>query len=212
MNRAQKTQYIIKQITDKIIALLLLLIICLPFLLIAIVIKLDSKGPVIFKQQRLGRNGQIFTIYKFRTMCDNAVSMGEGIFISKNDNRITKVGKILRKTSLDEIPQLINVLKGEMSFVGPRPPLEYHPYRYEDYSDIQKLRFAILPGITGYAQAYGRNSIKWSERIKMDVYYYNNFSLLFDIKICVTTVFAVILSRGTYSDRNNAEKVRESLK
>src|SRR5690554_6953079 len=113
MSNFQKSQYIIKEIIDKIFALLLLIIFLPLLILIAIIIKLDSKGPVIFKQERLGRHGKIFTIYKFRSMCDNAVYIGDGIFISKNDSRITKVGKVLRKTSLDELPQLLNVLKGE---------------------------------------------------------------------------------------------------
>lgn len=206
MSNFQKSQYIIKEIIDKIFALLLLIIFLPLLILIAIIIKLDSKGPVIFKQERLGRHGKIFTIYKFRSMCDNAVYIGDGIFISKNDSRITKVGKVLRKTSLDELPQLLNVLKGEMSFVGPRPPLVDHPYNYQDYSEEQKLRFSILPGITGYAQAYGRNSIKWPERIEMDVYYYKNYSLLFDIKILFTTIFTVIFMKGTYSNKSKAEK------
>lgn len=206
MNRNQKIQYLIKGIIDKVFAFLLIIILSPLFIIVSLSIKLDSKGPIIFKQQRLGRNGKPFTIYKFRTMVDNAEKMGSGIFTSKNDNRITRVGKILRKTSIDELPQLINILKGEMSFIGPRPPLVHHPYRYEDYDETQILRFSILPGITGYAQAYARNSIKWPERIKMDVYYYRNFSLWFDLKIFIKTILTIITSKGTYSDRNKTEK------
>lgn len=206
MKKNQKIQYIIKEILDKILALILLLITLPIFIIVSISIKLESKGPVIFKQQRLGRNGKPFTIYKFRTMVNNAVNMGSGIFTSKNDSRITKVGKVLRKTSVDELPQLVNILKGEMSFIGPRPPLLNHPYEYKDYDDIQVLRFSVLPGITGYAQAYARNSIKWPDRIKMDVYYYKNFSLWFDLKILIKTVLTVVTSEGTYSNRKNEEK------
>ena len=206
MSKAKKLQYSIKGIIDKIAALLLIIFLSPLFIITAVLIKLDSKGPVIFRQQRLGRYGKIFTIYKFRTMVDNAVNIGSGIYTSKNDSRITRVGKFLRKTSMDELPQLVNILKGEMSFIGPRPPLVDHPYEYNDYSDRQRLRFLILPGITGYAQAYGRNSIKWPERIKMDVYYYENFSLLFDFKIFVKTIATVLTSKGTYSNRKNVKK------
>src|SRR5699024_4264338 len=118
---------------------------------------IDSRGPVIFKQRRLGRNGKEFTIYKFRTMINNAENQGMGIKTFVGDDRITKIGVVLRKTSLDELPQLINVLKGDMSFVGPRPPVPYHPRKYEEYNDVQKKRFKVRQGITGYAQVKGRN-------------------------------------------------------
>ena len=208
MKSFNKFQYDIKLFLDKLFALILLILLSPIFLIVSILIKGDSKGPVIFKQSRIGKDGKLFTIYKFRTMCDNAVNIGEGIFVSKNDTRITGVGRVLRKTSLDELPQLINILKSEMSFVGPRPPLGHHPYYYKDYDDTQKLRFKVLPGITGYAQAYGRNSIKWPERIVMDVYYYENYSLFFDFKIILATIFTVIFSRGTYSSRSTKEKAK----
>ena len=209
MSSAQKVQYTFKGLFDKILAFILLVIFSPILILISILIKLDSKGPAIFKQQRLGRNGRVFTIYKFRTMRDNAVNMGDGIFTSKNDKRITRMGKLLRKTSLDEVPQVLNILKGEMSFVGPRPPLVDHPYKYENYDEKQKQRFVILPGISGYAQAYGRNALPWPERIEMDIFYYYNFSLLLDIKIIVATFLTVITSKGTYSTRSNKEKKAE---
>lgn len=208
MRKGQKLQYNIKIILDKLFAILLLMILFPLFIIVAILIKIDSKGPIIFKQNRIGLNGKVFTIYKFRTMCDDAVNLGEGIFVCKNDSRITRIGKILRKTSIDELPQLINILKSDMSFVGPRPPLENHPYIYEDYDDIQKLRFEILPGITGYAQAYGRNKLKWPEKIVMDVEYYKKFSLLFDIKIIYMTIITVLSFKGIYSNHKNKEKSR----
>src|SRR5690625_2313182 len=145
MKPLQKQQYFIKIVMDKLVSSILLLILCTVILLISVLIIIDSKGPVIFKQQRIGRNGEEFTIYKFRTMYDNAVNIGRVIFTSKNDTRITRVGGLLRKTSLDEIPQLINVIKGEMSFVGPRPPLVQHPKKYDDYTGVEKLRFSVLP-------------------------------------------------------------------
>jgi lipopolysaccharide/colanic/teichoic acid biosynthesis glycosyltransferase len=206
-NLNQKMQYGIKLVLDKIVALFLLVFLSPLFLVISILIRIDSKGSVIFKQKRLGYGGKVFTIYKFRSMCENAVNMGDGIFVSKNDARITKIGKILRLSSMDELPQLVNILKGDMSFIGPRPPLEHHPYRYEDYGEEQRLRFELLPGITGYAQAYGRNNLTWDERIKMDVYYYKHFSIYLDLKIISRTFFAVLSSKGIYSNRGKKEKI-----
>lgn len=208
MRKGQELQYNIKIILDKLFAILLLMILFPLFIIVAILIKIDSKGPIIFKQNRIGLNGKVFTIYKFRTMCDNAVNLGQGIFVSKNDYRITRIGKILRKTSIDELPQLINILKSDMSFVGPRPPLVNHPYLYKDYDYTQKLRFKILPGITGYAQAYGRNKLKWPEKIVMDVEYYRRFSLLFDIKLIYMTIITVFSFKGIYSNHKNKEKSR----
>lgn len=210
MNIKQKRQYMIKSKFDILFASILLIVLSPIFIVISLLIKSESRGPIIFKQRRIGSCGKAFTIYKFRTMCNNAQNMGSGIFITAKDNRITRVGKVLRKTSLDEIPQLFNVLKGEMSFVGPRPTLENHPRKYEEYNDIDKLRFEVLPGITGYAQAYGRNSISWEKRIRMDVYYFYNFNLLFDMKIIFATFYSVIFSKGTYSNRSNKDKEKNN--
>lgn len=171
-----------------------------PILLIsAIAIKLDSKGPVFFKQERLGENGKVFNIIKFRTMVDNAEKMGSGIITYENDPRITRVGNILRKTSLDELPQLFNVLKGDMSLVGPRPPVPYHPKKYEEYPENQKKRFIVKPGITGYAQVNGRNNLTWDDRIELDVQYVENFNILLDLKIIFLTIVKVIKSEDVHS-------------
>lgn len=171
-----------------------------PILLIsAIAIKLDSKGPVFFKQERLGQNGKVFNIIKFRTMVDNAEKMGSGIITYENDPRITRVGNILRKTSLDELPQLFNVLKGDMSLVGPRPPVPYHPKKYEEYPENQKKRFIVKPGITGYAQVNGRNNLTWDDRIELDVQYVENFNILLDLKIIFLTIVKVIKSEDVHS-------------
>ena len=161
-----KKYYYFKCAGDFLLALLGFLIIWPFLLLIAILIKLESKGPAIFKQERLGRNGRIFEIYKFRTMVDGAIHQGSGLQTYEGDPRITKVGNLLRKTSLDELPQLFNILKGEMSFIGPRPPVPYHPYEYEEYTQKQK-RFIVRPGISGYAQVVLRNSGSWEERIQL---------------------------------------------
>lgn len=181
------------------IASLIGLIILLPILMIiAISIKLDSKGSVIFKQKRLGKNGEIFLIYKFRTMVENAEDKGMGVFTNKSDPRITRVGKFLRKTSLDELLQLFNVIKGEMSIVGPRPPVPYHPYKYNEYSNNQRLRFTVRPGITGYAQVNGRNKLSWDERIKYDIKYVKNCSFLLDLKIIIKTFFKMLNNNDIY--------------
>ena len=170
-------------------------IILIPILLIiSILIKSTSKGPVFFKQDRIGRHGKVFKMYKFRTMIVNAENIGDGIRVrSKNDPRITKIGKILRKTSLDELPQLINVIKGDMSLVGPRPPVTYHPYNgYSNYPENAKKRFIVRPGLTGLSQIKYRNGVSWDNRIKMDVKYTENISLLEDIKIILATIKIVI--------------------
>lgn len=193
--------YLIKRSFDLIFSILLVTILSPLLLFIAILIKITSEGPAIFKQKRLGKNGQVFTIYKFRTMVENAEKIGAGIYIRENDKRITRLGRILRKTSLDEVPQLFNIIKNEMSFVGPRPPLPYHPYKYEDYSNEQKLRFTVLPGITGCSQIKVRNNASWDEKIKLDIEYVKKHSLLLDLKIIIITVYVVIKRKNIYKHK-----------
>ena len=160
-------------------------------LIIAIAIKCDSKGPVIFKQERVGMKGKIFKIYKFRSMCVGAEQTGSGVYSGKGDARVTKVGKILRATSLDELPQFFNLLKGDMSLVGPRPPLTYHPWVWDKYTEEQKRMFDVRPGITGWAQVNGRKDVEWNKRIKLNVWYVDHVSLWLDIKILFKTVAKV---------------------
>lgn len=177
------------------------MIICSPlFLVICLAIKVSSKGRIFFKQDRIGKDGKIFQIIKFRTMVENAEHIGDGLIVrTENDSRITKVGKILRKTSLDELPQLVNIIKGEMSIVGPRPPVTYHPYDgYIHYPETAKKRFQMRPGITGLAQVRKRNSATWDERIKMDIEYVNNFNLLLDLSIIFRT-FSAMLYKEEYT-------------
>ena len=178
-----------------------------PLLLaVAAAVKLDSKGPVIFKQERLGKDGKVFEMYKIRSMCVGAEHMGTGQYSYKGDSRVTRVGKVIRATSLDELPQFINILKGDMSFIGPRPTLTYHPWRLEEYSDAQRRRFEVRPGITGLAQVHGRKTIDWNDRIKYDVEYVDKLSLGLDCKILFQTVWNVL----TMKDNNNVGKTSES--
>jgi len=184
------------------------IILLLPFLLIiAIAIKLDSKGSIIFKQARLGRYGNVFYIYKFRSMVENAENMGSGLFNYENDPRVTRVGLFMRNTSIDELPQIFNILKGDMSFVGPRPPVTYELGEYEGFGPDLKRRFIVKPGVTGIAQISGRNELSWDEKIKFDleyVSYFYTWGLLLDIKILIITLFKVIRMEGSHELMENA--------
>lgn len=187
--RMKQVQIACKSIYDFIASLFGITIISPIFLLICCAIKVTDPGPVFFLQERIGKNGKTFKIIKFRTMVLNAEKIGDGLVVqTEDDPRITKIGKFLRKTSLDELPQLLNIIKGEMSLIGPRPPVTYHPYNgYENYPEKAKLRFKMRPGITGLAQVEKRNSATWDERIEIDVKYVEKFSLLLDIKIFLKT-------------------------
>ena len=193
-------KHFFKRFFDILIALLGLIIAAIPMLFIAIAIKLNSKGPVIFKQERVGKKGKVFKIYKFRSMCVGAEQTGSGVYSGKGDARVTKVGKILRATSLDELPQFFNLLKGDMSLVGPRPPLTYHPWTWDKYTDEQKRMFEVRPGITGWAQVNGRKDVEWNKRIRLNVWYVDHVSLWLDIKILFMTVFKV------FSNADNENK------
>jgi len=183
-----KTNQALKRIFDIFISLVLLVIFSPLFLAIAFVIKITSPGEVIFKQKRLGRHGKVFYLRKFRSMVKNAEQMGSGMILEENDHRITRVGKILRKTSLDELPQLINVLKGEMSIVGPRPAPVFHLKKYDEE---QKRRLLVKPGITGWAQVNGRVAIYWPERIRYDLWYIDNYSFRLDLVILLKTILTI---------------------
>lgn len=204
-----KVYIVLKRIIDFLLALSALVVLGIPLLIIGVFIKLESKGPVFFLQERLGKDGKVFKIYKYRTMVDDAIKLGSGIRTSEDDPRITKVGNFLRKTSLDEIPQIINILKGEMSIIGPRPPVPYHPRKYEEYSDFQKKRFEVLPGITGLAQVVLRNSASWDERIVLDVQYVENMNFKLDTQIFLRTIFTVVRRDNIYSskDKRQASKI-----
>ncbi len=186
-----------KRLIDVLLSLAILIVLSPVMIITAIAIKLDSKGPIIFKQKRLGLGGKEFYIYKFRSMCVGAEK--GGVYSDNSDKRVTRVGNILRKTSIDELPQALNVLKGDMSFIGPRPPLTYHPWPIQDYTEQQLRMFEVRPGITGWAQVNGRKAVEWNHRIELNVWYVDNLSLLLDIKICFMTVFKVF----TNADNEN---------
>ena len=178
------------------------LVVLSPLMLVtAAAIKIESKGPVIFKQTRLGKDAKEFQIYKFRSMCQGAEQTGTGQYSFAGDPRVTKVGKVIRATSIDELPQLVNVIKGDMSIVGFRPPLTYHPWPIEEYTPEQRRMFEVRPGITGWAQVNGRKHAEWHERIALSVYYVDHMSLFLDIKIIFMTVFGVLSNR----DNENVE-------
>lgn len=181
----------LKRLFDLVLAWIILIVGLPVFLLVAVAVKLDSKGPIVFAQRRLGRDGKEFDMYKFRSMVVDAEK--GGVYSDNKDPRVTRVGKILRKTSLDELPQCINIIRGDMSFVGFRPPLTYHPWPFEEYTQEQKKMFAVRPGITGWAQVNGRRTVEWHKRIELNVWYAENVSFWLDCKIVVLTVLKVLL-------------------
>lgn len=174
------------------LAVLLVFTVIPVMIVVPIVIKLTDNGPAFFKQERVGKDGKIFVMYKFRTMITARYDKDGNEIMS--ENRITKVGKLLRKTSLDELPQLFNVLGGTMSIIGPRPMLDYQAPRC---IGEEVLRFQMKPGLTGLAQVKGRNNIRWEERIKYDVEYVKNFTFLLDMEILVKTALLVFRKTGT---------------
>ena len=163
----------------------------------ALAIKLDSPGPVFYRQERVGLGGSPFRIWKLRTMTVGAESSGAGLYIEPGDTRITRAGRGLRRFSLDELPNLFNVLAGEMSIVGPRPTVQEQVDRYTAH---QRRRLEVKPGITGWAQVNGRTSLSWPERIELDVWYVDHRSLWLDLKILARTARLLATGRGLYSD------------
>ncbi len=194
-----------KEVFDKIVSLIALIILLPIFLVAAILIKLDSPGPVFFLQERVGKEGKIFKVFKFRTMTVDAPEKTKGRYIEKSNSYVTRVGKFLRRSGIDELPQLINVLKGEMSLVGPRPTL---PYQVEKYSNYQRKRLLMKQGITSWALIHGRNKLTWPERIEYDVWYVEHWSFWLDIKIIFKTVWVVAKGEGLYADRETDDIAR----
>ena len=194
-----------KRTIDMIISFFSLILFSPLFLLLAIMIKIDSKGPVIFKQKRLGKNGKVFNMYKFRSMVVGAEHMGTGLMNYEGDNRITKVGKFLRTTSLDELPQLFNILKGDMSLIGPRPPVEYELGDYDTLNARYKKRFQVRPGITGLAQVSGRNDICWDKKVNFDGEYVDLLKkkgFVADVKIFFKTIAKIFAKEDIYENKD----------
>ena len=189
----------IKRILDLVIAIPVFIVAFIPMILVGIAVKLDSPGPFLFKQERIGKDGKVFSMLKFRSMCVGAEKKGSGVYSGKGDSRVTRVGRIIRATSLDELPQLINVLRGDMSLIGPRPPLTYHPWKLEEYTKEQLHMFDVRPGFSGWAQINGRKDVEWHHRIELNVWYVRHVRFSLDLKIFFLTIFKVLLN----SDNEN---------
>lgn len=183
----------IKRFLDILFSLMVIIIFFIPALIISIAIKIEDGGPVLFKQKRTGKKGCVFDLYKFRSM-----SIDNDVLNFKEEDKITKIGKFLRKTSLDEIPQVINIIKGDMSFVGPRPWIVKY---YENFTEEQKRRVDVKPGLTGLAQAKGRNNLNIFEKINYDIEYVNNQSFVMDVKVVILTIKAIITRNGAKSSK-----------
>ncbi|HTA14729.1 MAG TPA: sugar transferase [Solirubrobacteraceae bacterium] len=166
-------------------------------------IRLESRGHPIYRQRRVGLDGRPFDLLKLRTMVDGAETIGAGLAVNENDPRVTRVGALLRRTSLDELPNLLNVLRGEMSLIGPRPTI---PVQVASYTQRQRGRLAIRPGLTGWAQVNGRASLPWSERIELDLYYIEHRSLWLDLRILWRTVAIVLGGSGLYKGQTGGWK------
>jgi lipopolysaccharide/colanic/teichoic acid biosynthesis glycosyltransferase len=189
-------QLTLKRASDILLGGIGLIVLAVPLALIGLAVKLDSQGPVFFRYPRVGRHGAEFVPLKFRTMVERAMDRGLGTTLTEKDERLTRVGAFLRRWALDELPQLWNVLRGEMSLIGPRPTFAY---QVESYDDFQRRRLEVRPGITGWAQINGRNAINWPERIELDVWYVDNATLWLDFKILLRTLWlAFIARRGIY--------------
>jgi lipopolysaccharide/colanic/teichoic acid biosynthesis glycosyltransferase len=190
----------LKRIMDVLASTVGLVVLAPLFVAIAVAIALDSEGAVFFEQQRVGRGSRLFRMWKFRTMVLGPEGIACGFYVTPDDPRITRVGRFLRRFSLDELPQLVHVLSGQMSLVGPRPAL---PYQLQYYSPRSARRFLMPPGITGWSQVNGRNLISWPERLERDVWYIENFSLILDLHILLRTFVVWLSGEGIYGAREN---------
>lgn len=197
----------LKRVIDIILSLILIPIIIPIIAVFSLIIKSEDYGPIFYVSGRLGKDGKIFKMYKLRSMKVGAPDLRNkdgSTYNSANDDRLTKVGKFIRKTSIDELPQIFNILKGDMSFIGPRPDLPEHYFYYEN-DEYRKLD--VLPGVSGYNQAYHRNTVAWKGRIQNDLYYVNNLNFMLDLKIFYRTIFVIILRRGVYSGGQSSKQV-----
>ena len=191
---------VVKRAMDFIIALCALIVLSPVMIIVAILVKATSPGPAIFVQQRVGKDGKVYDMYKFRSMCVGAEQQEGGVFCTKGDARVTKVGKFIRATSIDELPQLVNIIKGEMALIGPRPVLTYYPKNWDEYTKEELKRFDVLPGVTGWAAVHGRKTNTVEARFAYDNYYVDNLSMWLDIKILFMTVKSVVTNEGNEDD------------
>jgi lipopolysaccharide/colanic/teichoic acid biosynthesis glycosyltransferase len=187
----------VKRAMDMAIALAAMVVTAPLLAVIAIAIRLEDRGPAILRQSRVGLDGEDFELLKFRTMVADAHRIGAGWLVADRDPRITRVGRVLRKWSLDELPQMFNVLRGDMSIVGPRPTLRY---QVDQYTPFQRRRLAVRPGITGWAQVNGRNALPWKARIELDVWYVDHLGLVTDLRILLRTIPLVVRPAGVYNE------------
>ena len=196
---------VIKRSLDLLLSFLALVLLSPVFLVTALAVLLESGRPVIFRQDRIGYKGKVFRMYKFRSMVQNAEHTGSGVYSEEGDERVTKVGRVLRALSIDELPQVVNILKGDMSLIGPRPPLTYHPWTIDKYTPEQLHMFDVRPGITGWAQINGRKAVEWHRRIELNNWYVDHLSFPLDCKILFTTVYKV-LSRADNVNKGSTVK------
>ncbi|MFK7696951.1 sugar transferase [Paenibacillus sp. HJGM_3] len=204
-------QKVFKRVFDLFFAVISMVIFLVLYIVVGLAIKIEDGGPILFSGERLGRNGKSYRMYKFRSMKVNAPDwrLKDGsTYNAEDDPRQTKVGKILRKTSLDEVPQLINIIKGEMSFIGPRPdPIDW----LEKYSDDDKVLLKVLPGVSGYNQAYFRNSTNGRQKTDNDVFYTKNISFLLDVRIIFVTILSVFIKKNIYKDSTSVSREKLEL-
>lgn len=193
--QSYRISLIAKRVFDVFFSSILVFLLAIPFGIITLLIWLDSGRPIFFVQERVGLCNRLFRIYKFRSMVKNAEKIGLGVYTEENDSRMTHVGRWLRKWSLDELPQLFNILRGDMSIIGPRPTLLY---QVEKYDERQRKRLLMRPGVTGWAQVNGRNSLAWPERIELDIWYVEHWSLWLDLYIFLKTPLVVFRGKGIY--------------
>ena len=204
MKKSAKVYLFFKRFLDILFSIIALILLGIPMLIVAIIVKCTSKGPVLYKQERIGKKGKVFKIWKYRSMVVGAEA--QGVYSDNKDQRVTKFGKFLRKTSIDEFPQLINILRGDMSFIGPRPPLTYHPWPIKEYTDEQFRMFLVRPGMSGWAQVHGRKEVEWNKRIELNVWYVDHISFWLDIKIFFVTIFKVFKNEG---NQNKGETIKK---
>lgn len=191
---------VVKRVMDFLIAICALIVLSPVMIIVAILVKATSPGPAIFVQQRVGKDGKVYDMYKFRSMCVGAEQQEGGVFCTKGDARVTKVGRFIRATSIDELPQLVNIIKGEMALIGPRPVLTYYPKNWDEYTKEELKRFDVLPGVTGWAAVHGRKTNTVEARFAYDNYYVDNLSMWLDIKILLMTVKSVLTNEGNEDD------------